>query len=215
MSGHPERILGIAKHKLSHLHGAYAGHPFGLAQGFIDHPTGIAAILEHAEFRVRDDVEEDPSFKQIIPYVMFLDATDAGRPVFTYLRGKGGVESRLHAKRSLGVGGHIEEKDMIGGINLEGYVSALEREIDEEISIGHPLSMNAVGMINDDTNPVGSVHFGIWHLFAMNGKDIASKEEHALTDPIWIPTVNLPLAFDQFETWSQIVIRNLRGHDPL
>ncbi len=61
-------------------------------------------------------MEDDPSFKQLIPYVLFR-WTDADGTVhlFEYLRGSGQGERRLHAKRSVGVGGHISSLDAAAG----------------------------------------------------------------------------------------------------
>src|SRR5690554_1030040 len=53
-------------------------------------------------FMDRAAAEEDPTHKQIIPYCVFRH----GDRVLHYTRGKAGGESRLHAKRSVGVGGH-------------------------------------------------------------------------------------------------------------
>src|SRR5450432_1186674 len=60
-----------------------------------------------ASFRPRSEVETDPSWLQLIPYVVLQHH---GR-IFHYTRGKSGGEQRLHAKRSIGIGGHINPVD--------------------------------------------------------------------------------------------------------
>jgi predicted NUDIX family phosphoesterase len=54
----------------------------------------------------RSRVEDDPSYKQLIPYVLVKSSNNA---FACYQRA--GTEIRLHAFMSCGVGGHIEEVD--------------------------------------------------------------------------------------------------------
>src|SRR5207253_2777708 len=112
-------------------------------------------------FRPRSEVEDDPGFKQIIPYVIFR----AGDWVFCYTRGKSQGEVRLHRLRSLGVGGHVAEADAGGRATLDAYEMALRRELEEEVAIQSEGSIRRVGLINDDSNPVGQVHLGVVHLY--------------------------------------------------
>ncbi len=87
----------------------------GYFQGFCHEPGRyLEALLgpEHGSYRPRHEVEEDPSFKQLIPYVVFQHRDANGRlSVFQYTRGSGLGEGRLHSKRSVGVGGHISIDD--------------------------------------------------------------------------------------------------------
>jgi len=70
---------------------------------------------ERLSFQPRSQMETDPSFKQLIPYVL-LEWNDNGViKLFTYTRGGGGGESRLHALRSVGIGGHISREDAADG----------------------------------------------------------------------------------------------------
>ena len=70
----------------------------------------LKPILASSElsFKPRGAMETDPRYKQLIPYVLMQWTDDDGKVhLFTYTRGGGGGESRLHAKRSVGIGGHI------------------------------------------------------------------------------------------------------------
>ena len=58
-------------------------------------------------FMDRGEAEDDPSHKQLIPYALF----HYKGKFLNYQRGKSGGEARLHAKRSLGIGGHINPVD--------------------------------------------------------------------------------------------------------
>src|SRR5437763_635534 len=91
-----------------------------------------AAILDPAAFRFRPrtEVETDPGFKQLIPYVVLR----CGPDLFHYRRGAGGAEARLRALRSVGIGGHISEEDAAGGD--DPYRTGMLRELAEEVEIG-------------------------------------------------------------------------------
>ena len=109
-------------------------------------------------FRTRREVETDPSFKQLIPYVVLA----CGGRVFYYRRGASGTEARLTALRSVGIGGHISEVDTAGG--ADPYRTGMLREVDEEVAIGCGYTERFLGLINDDTTPVGAVHLGVVHI---------------------------------------------------
>src|SRR5438034_890459 len=87
-----------------------------------------SAILDPTafEFRPRYEVETDPEFKQLIPYVVLK----CGELVFHYRRGSSGTEKRLEALRSIGIGGHISEADASGGD--DPYQTGMLRELTEE-----------------------------------------------------------------------------------
>ena len=181
----------------------------GRFQGFspdADRYLGALLVPGLASFRPRSEVEDDPAFKQVIPYVVFR----SGGLVFTYVRGKAGGESRLRRLRSLGVGGHVAEADAEGRGTLDAYEMALRRELEEEVDVRSPGLMTRLGLINDDSNPVGLVHLGVVHLFDLDRPEVVPKED-ALADPEFVPVVDLPGLRDQFETWSQICIDALPG----
>jgi len=58
-------------------------------------------------FMARSAAETDPSFKQLIPYVIM---SFEGK-YLSYVRGKRAGETRLIAKRSIWIGGHINPVD--------------------------------------------------------------------------------------------------------
>src|SRR5205085_2337779 len=106
-------------------------------------------------FQPRSEMEENPAFKQIIPYVVL---SHAGR-IFHYTRGKKGGEQRLHAKGSIGIGGHMNEGDEdLFAMDEAAYRAAVRREIEEEVKIEDPYTEKIVALINDDSNEVGKVH---------------------------------------------------------
>ena len=152
--------------------------------------------------RVR--AEHDPSFKQLIPYVVLR----WGEQVFHYRRGASGTEKRLEALRSIGIGGHISEADAVGGD--DPYQTGMLRELTEEVDVGCGFRERCIGFINDDRTPVGSVHLGVVHIFELESPSAHSRED-ALADGGFANWNELFKESGQFETWSQFVLESL--HD--
>lgn len=157
-------------------------------------------------FMDRAEAEEDPTHKQIIPYCVFR----CGGRVLYYTRGKAGGESRLHARLSVGVGGHVNPVDMDGGrTGPDAYHAAVTREIDEELAIAGGHEHRIIALLNDESNPVGQVHLGVVHLVELENDEVTSRED-ALAELDFAPLAELdgPL-FERLETWSQHCIRHL------
>ena len=114
-------------------------HSLGHFQGFsadVDRYLEELLSPEHTSYRPRSEMEEDPSFKQLIPYVIFRHVDEGGKAMlFQYCRGKGQGEGRLHSKRSVGIGGHISSIDSEGDGQIDPYQEGMRRELEEEVSI--------------------------------------------------------------------------------
>jgi predicted NUDIX family phosphoesterase len=165
-------------------------------------------VPELATFRLRSEVEDDPTLKQIIPYVVFR----SGDLVFSYVRGTSQGESRLHRLRSIGVGGHVAEADADGRATLDAYDMALRREIEEEVEVSSAGEVRRVGLINDDSTPVGQVHLGVVHLYELERPAVRPRES-GLADPEFLRAATLRRRCAEFETWSQICIAALLGDE--
>jgi predicted NUDIX family phosphoesterase len=180
----------------------------GAFQGFCaDTAAYLPALLDprHTSWRPRATVEDDPSFKQLIPYcVLAWRAADGSPRYFAYTRGGGQSEARLRAKRSVGIGGHISSTDGEHGDDTS-YEAGMRREIAEEIAIGGGWTSRCVGLINDDSNAVGSVHLGIVHLLELELPEVASRES-ALVECGFETLEQLLADRERFETWSQITL---------
>lgn len=197
----------------------------GYFQGFsreIDRYWPQLVTGDHVEYRARGEMEEDPSFKQLIPYALFR-WTDADGTVhlFEYQRGSGQGERRLHAKRSVGVGGHISSVDAEAVTSLgkanhlaerDDYIyrEGMRRELDEEVIIDTPYTETVVGLINDDETPVGRVHLGMVHLCDVEQPNVRPREAEIL-EARFTPVAEILTRLDQFETWSSIAVRALFG----
>lgn len=185
----------------------------GHFQGFsADVDRYLPALLEGEDlaYRPRGEMEQDPSFKQLIPYVLFRYVDSAGAVhLFQYTRGGGQGERRLHAKRSVGVGGHISTDD-VGDLTChhDVYREGLRRELAEEVAIDAAYREQCVGLINDDETPVGQVHLGVVHLCDLVRPAVLPREA-AILDAGFRPAGELLANLDQFESWSQIVLEAL------
>ncbi len=182
----------------------------GSFQGFhaTDIESAVARLLDPAShfFMDRASAEDDPGHKQLIPYCIFRH----GDRILHYTRGKSGGESRLHAKISIGVGGHVNPVDTGGGrIGPEAYHAAVAREIEEELELPGGYESRIIGLLNDDSNPVGQVHLGIVHLVDLASDRVMSRED-ALVDLKFslLEDLNGP-SYGRLETWSQHCIRHL------
>jgi len=188
-------------------------HRLGRFHGFC-HDAGryLEELLKpgHTRFLPRGEVEEDPSLKQLIPYVIFrhTDAAGAVR-LFYYTRGSGQGEGRLHRKRSIGVGGHISADDAVVSA-ADPYAEGLRRELDEEVILDTLYRQRCVGLINDDRTPVGQVHLGIVHLFDVQTPAVRPREADLL-DCGFERVDRLMADLGSFETWSQICLQALFG----
>ncbi|MCU0702899.1 MAG: phosphoesterase [Fimbriiglobus sp.] len=188
-----ERVLCIPR---SQLNAAGSFH------GFRPTDSAFAAkLLNPASFsyRPRSEVETDPSYKQLIPYVVLRCEGE----VFHYRRGGSGTEARLHAKRSIGIGGHINPSD-----GTDAYTAGMLRELHEEVAIGTHTANPPIGFINDDSTPVGQVHLGVVHVFELS-EPHATAREASIADGGFATVSMLLQASEQFETWSQFVLQEL------
>ncbi|MDP0492369.1 MAG: hypothetical protein Q7Q71_15080 [Verrucomicrobiota bacterium JB023] len=181
----------------------------GAFEGFCaDADRYLQALLDPGNnfFMDRAVAEEDPSHKQLIPYCLF----HYQGALLHYTRGKSSGESRLHAKGSVGIGGHINPVDA-GEEHLgeATYYAAVEREIAEELTIDGGHSNRIIGLINDDSNNVGKVHLGIVHLFDLDSADVSSNEDALANLAFQSRERLLGELLPHLETWSAHCVQAL------
>jgi predicted NUDIX family phosphoesterase len=158
------------------------------------------AVAAHGRFIERPIAEEDPDSKQLIPYVV---VRDRGR-VFLMERTDAGGDARLHRKASLGVGGHLNPVDT----GDDPLMVGLRREWAEELVADWEPEFRLVGLLNDDSNPVGSVHLGVVFEVEADGRAVDVRERHKLSGRMAAPGEVLD-AWDRLETWSRLVAERL------
>lgn len=168
--------------------------------------------LQSSYYHPRYLAEKDESLKQVISYVIFK----CKDKVFSYFRGNGSGETRLLGNRSIGIGSHVnpcDENSTTASFNLGSgvnrYLSAVAREIKEEVYTEETINAPARFMLNDNSNDVGRVHFGIVHICELNTESIEAKEDQ-LTNSGFVSINDLKCKhWNELEKWSQICIDHL------
>jgi predicted NUDIX family phosphoesterase len=153
----------------------------------------LAALRQFGSFRPRPDAENDPSWKQIIPYVVLRD----GDRIFLMRRTRAGGDERLHDRYSIGIGGHINPEDT----DVEG---GLQREWSEEIDADFTPTFAPIGVLNDDDNSVGAVHLGLVYAAEAGGRRVEIRERDKLEGRFatWDEVVAVA---DKLETWRALL----------
>ena len=159
-------------------------------------------------FMSRSQAEADPSYKQLIPYVIM---TYAGK-YLSYVRGKRAGETRLVGNRSIGIGGHINPVDnevpLFDTDFREMYLTAVEREVAEEVSVEANHTDRIAALLNDESNDVGSVHLGIVHYWTLASSKV-SRREQMITQMTFMSPDELQEVRDTMETWSMLCLDGL------
>jgi len=197
---HTERVLVIPTQLLPDL---------GYFKGFtanVDRYLDELQSPRNASYRPRGEMEQDPSFKQLIPYAIFRYTDGSGRvSLFHYTRGTGQGEARLHRKRSIGIGGHICVDD---AGTPDPYSEGMRRELAEEVIIDTRYREQCVGLINDDQTEVGKVHLGVVHLLDVEEPSVRPREDEIVAAG-FSPPEELLDAVEAFESWSQFCLNAL------
>jgi len=162
-------------------------------------PSGLELlerIYAEGYFAERARVEEDPSLKQIIPYALVV----RDQSVFRFRR-RGGGEKRLVGRASIGVGGHVNPEDAGDVIQ-----DCLRRELEEELHLPAERRVTLLGLLNDDSTAVGSVHLGVVARVEVGAGEVRVREEEAM-EGCFVPRESL-LTEDRagFESWSALLI---------
>lgn len=152
----------------------------------------VTAVERDGRYEPRAAMELDPSFKQIIPYLVLRD----GPRYFLMQRTRGGGDARLHGAYSIGVGGHLNPGD-------GGLTGGLRREWHEELIAEFLPEFRLVALLNDDTTAVGAVHLGAVHVADVEGRPVAIRETHKLTGG-FAERVEVSAVTDRLETWSRL-----------
>jgi predicted NUDIX family phosphoesterase len=158
------------------------------------------AVKAHGRYVDRAQAENDPSLKQLIPYVVVRD----GSTVFLMERTDAGGDARLHGKASIGVGGHLNPVDR----GEDALMAGLRREWDEEMEADWEPIFKLIGFLNDDTNAVGAVHLGVVFSVDAGGRPLGIREADKLTGS-FVDASALVAARDRLETWSALVVESM------
>jgi predicted NUDIX family phosphoesterase len=207
-----ELVLAIPASVLSHIfpfQGFRAFGPVG-SNGPMDQLMNTPSL----EFVPRHEVEDDPTWKQLIVYSM---VTSYNR-VFVYERGKAGGEARLHALLSVGIGGHVNPEDLprgvdLGGITLRSLLSrAAVREINEELAVHHVGAIGLIGLVNDDSDDVGRVHLGFAFTAHSSYPNAVPRTTSVIRSPRWEQMRDILPDVERCESWTRAIVRAMNPH---
>lgn len=207
MSKLDERVLCIPRARWEEL-GAFQG-----STAAVDRYVPALFAGPHPQFIARRDCEDDPSQKQLIPYLL----VESGGRLLRYWRGGAGGEARLHAKASVGIGGHVNAEDL-GADDEDASTHAaeifrrgLERELDEELDLAGGLpELTPLGLINDDADPVGQVHLGLVYLARFADGVEPLTRDAALEGAEFVSLEALEADAQRLESWSQLALELYR-----
>jgi len=177
--------------------------PDGAWHGFVSEnlERHQAVIRERHFFKPRGEVEDDPSYQQIIPYVVFRH----GDRYFLTHRLRASSEKRLRKQYSLGIGGHINPRDLHGGDPIS---DGLKREWAEEVVYDGRFETTLLGLLNDESAPVSKVHLGVVFLVDGDSPDIAIRETTKLAGEL-LTLDEMRIHYLEMESWSQMVYDRL------
>ncbi len=161
------------------------------------------AVARDGRYLDRPLAEADPAHKQLIPYVVVRDRES----VFLMHRTDAGGDPRLHGKASIGVGGHLNPVDH----GEDALMAGLRREWAEEVETDWEPEFRLVGLLNDDSNPVGSVHLGVVFEVEAAGRRVDVREHDKLVGG-FVGADALAASWDRLETWSRLVAEALGLH---
>ncbi len=190
-----ENVLVVSADRFQH----FAQGKTGLIPTNVD---GVNHLLAgELTFRPRSEVEEDESWRQIIPYCILR----YNRYVFRYTRGKASGEQRLRLKKSIGIGGHINNRD--GNLGLFAIENAINRELHEEVPYRATIQeKDLFGLLYDDSDAVGRVHVGIAINVRLGDPMAVANERESLMDSGFSHIKAIAAERELYENWSKLCI---------
>lgn len=167
----------------------------------------------------RDLCETDERYLQIIPYVSIINENGE---YFSYERGSAGQEARLHAKRSIGLGGHIDNPVTTTLDDLIAVEAARELEEEVGLTVDKETILEALKgaiLIRETANPVDRVHLGIALEVYAHSSELKKLEEGVIINPLWLSPrmvymhwmltdlVKSDMLKWEFEVWSETYLK--------
>jgi len=158
----------------------------------------ISAFLEkEGEWLEREQLETDPTYRQVIPYTMVSSQAMRKRVLMQRCKGQG--EARLFDKYYIGAGGHVEEGHSI--------VYTALKECTEEL--GLPLArLQLTGIMITDGSMVDDVHVCIFGM-AETHYEIFRSPEGPLHNARWASDAELLAHIPKMEKWSAVLVKHL------
>ena len=192
-----EAVWGTSRRKLFQIIDSFAGFR---AAGEDDIESFAVRLEGVGELRHRDQVEDDPAWQQIIPYVVLRH--DDRVLLLERLNTQG--EKRLHNKLSIGVGGHVNDEPADGAAPM--LVRGLRREVREEVALETVPRARLLGFIKDDSNSVGAVHFGVACEIWVDHPVVVRETDRMKGR--WVDPSELRSCLGRLESWSRLLVES-------
>jgi predicted NUDIX family phosphoesterase len=169
-------------------------------------------ILANLEPKARSVAEHDYDTKQLVVYVLI----NHGETFLSYQRTPKTTETRLKALYSIGIGGHVNVDDQIQPTLFgekeaawkDFVLKAVRREVSEEVQIdgADAQEPRLICFVNDDSNDVGKVHFGVVFVMKLGKPSVAIRGERGIGKLSFRTLPELISTRDTLETWSQLLV---------
>ncbi len=196
----PELVLAFKRDSVPQL-------PF---KSFIRDTEFLSDLISNSVFVERDHVEDDPSFKQLVVYSILR----YGDGLIRYRRATRSQEERLHRLYSIGWGGHVNTTDNVLPLWDDAMISqAVYRELKEEIDAKFEGQPTLIGLLNDDSNEVGRVHFGIVYEFWLSSPTFSRRNKQGQEHIAFAPLTEIITHQADYEEWSRMIISDYLTQD--
>lgn len=195
LTGLNDEMILVVPRKIIFAQGEWQGIQQENIQSYID------CISQNQHYQPRSRMEQDPTYKQIIPYMIFRH----NHKLFVMQRKSTASEQRLANKLTLGIGGHVRQDDMTNAATIFDWA---RREFHEEVSYSGAFTITTLGLINDDSNAVGQVHMGV--VLLLEGSNDAINVKSELKSGTLYSTQECISLYDRMETWSQYALNFLQ-----
>lgn len=143
------------------------------------------------------------AYPQLLPYILVT----CNGEYLTYARR--GTEDRLHGKRSIGFGGHVEIDDLPNPSNVTSiadFQKTAERELYEELGLKDTTVTITNLLLISNYDRVNSVHVGLIGLCEVD-KSLIKPDNLEIINPQWLTASDIRSKIDKYEKWSQLAIK--------
>jgi predicted NUDIX family phosphoesterase len=188
------------------------------------HTTPISTgrdLLAECRPMLRRVAESDPSVIQLVSAFIL----QWNEEWLTYKRTKRLPESRLHGEYSVNFGGHLTPGDFTEMKDPDPAVAAfslfnmfdpeygrffLSRELKEEVILKYEPQFRYRGILYDDRRPVSRQHLAIVYDVLLLDQNYKIGERGFLMDDKFESLAQIESRIDEFENWSELLIRDER-----
>ncbi len=205
---------------------------FSHLRTLIEVSPDMKEFLDHDYFfQRRYKLEKDTNFRHPISYgVFFTELGETKEPGYLlYQRTKLAGEDRLHGKKSIGIGGHVDMNEVSAlidiGVNvpsLQDIITACQlRELNEEFAFGYGAVDKNDSLVQIDVSPIQLLinsNNGVdqFHLGAVSFTKLAPVEDvsgtapiNSDTDPLLVDSKEEDNIFLKFATLAELIeLRN-------